>query len=177
MSRVEARMTASVAPSNTEIDGESDPTRKKILGAMQRILGGYPKHVPPTATSVAQLAKEAGVGRHNLYQAHADLRERFEYLRDKAQQPTEKEAELRELLDRAKTEIVRLQSLQSDASKSARNWKGLSELLARAINSLQEELHKEQIKARRLAKRIEKLETATGGHSVLLLHRGAREDG
>lgn len=169
-------MKPTTVPSNTEIDKETDLTRKKILGAIQRILGGYPKHVPPNAVSVAQLATEAGVGRHNLYQAHSDLRERFEYLRDKAQQPTEKEAELCQLLDRAKSEVSRLQALQLASSKSARNWRELSELLARAINTLQEELLKEQTKARRLAKRIKNLESAAASPGVILMHRRTPED-
>lgn len=169
-------MKPSTVPSNTEIERESDPTRKKILGAIQRILGGYPKHVPPNAASTAQLATEAGVGRHNLYQAHSDLRERFEYLRDKAHQPTEKEAELSELLGRARSEVTRLRALQSETSKSARNWEALSELLARAINTLQAELRKEQTKARRLAKRIDRLESTADSRNLLLPYRRKADD-
>jgi predicted RNase H-like nuclease (RuvC/YqgF family) len=155
-------------PSSTEIAGERNPTRKDILGAMQRILAGYPRHVPPGAASVVNLATEARIGRHHLYQAHSDLRERFEYLRDKAQQMTEKEAELSETLNRTKLEFAKLQALQSTTLKSARDWKALSQLLARAINTLQEELHKEQTKTRRLEKRLGKLEAMVAPPSSVI---------
>jgi AcrR family transcriptional regulator len=159
-------------PSNFEIERERDSTRREILAAMQRILLGHPKYVPPGATSVSQLAKEAKLGRHHLYQKHPDLRYRYEYLRDRRGQPTERETELQLLLDRTKSEIVEMRGLQSRTRQEANDWKALSELLARAINTLQEGLHQEQVKAGRLARRLGKLEGQEGQSStVVLLHR------
>ncbi|MFC8408739.1 hypothetical protein [Arthrobacter sp. NPDC057259] len=159
-------------PSNMEIGQERDPMRRSILVAMQRILSGHPKHVPLGANSVTHLAKEANVGRHHLYQRHPDLRHRFEYLRDRSDQPTEAETELGTALDRAKSELSRLRDLQSKTRQEAADWKALTELLARAINTLQDELHQEQIKAERLARRLQKLDDQLGSSAqVVLLHR------
>lgn len=159
-------------PSNAEIEREQDPTRKAILAAIQRLLLGQPKHVPPGAGSLSVLAREAKVGRHHLYQGHMDLRDRYEYLRDRADAPTEKEADLQRLLDRSKSEVVRILRLQAKTKSEADNWKALSELMARAVNVLQEELHEEQIRAGRLAKRLRKLqEEVEQAPSVVLMRR------
>lgn len=159
-------------PSNSEIEREKDSTRREILAAMQRILLGHPKYVPPGANSVSHLAQEAKLGRHHLYQKHPDLRYRYEYLRERRGQPTEKETELQLLLDRTKSEIKKIRGLQSRTRQEANDWKALTELLARAINTLQEGLHQEQIKAGRLARRLGKLEDQEGHSStVVLLHR------
>jgi chromosome segregation ATPase len=159
-------------PSNSEIEREKDPIRKEILAAMQRILLGHPKYVPPGANSVSNLAKEAKVARHNLYQGHSDLRDRYEYLRDRADQPTEREAEIRRVLETTKAEITKIRDLQSRTRREADDWKALSELLARAINTLQEEIHQQQIRAERLARRLRRVEKQAGQAStVVMMHR------
>lgn len=167
---------SSEPPSNAEIIGEKNQARAKILSAMQRILLGHPRVVQPGSTSISHLAEEAGIGRHHLYQGSADLRHRFEYLRDRHIQPTEKELNLQASLDQSTSEVGRLRVLQSKTRREAEDWKALTELLARAINTLQEELHQEQIKATRLTRRIRRLEEKYDVPSpVILMHR--RQDG
>lgn len=164
-------------PSNAEIQGEKDPIRRDILAAMQRILLGCPRHVPPGSTSVSHLAQEAQIGRHHLYQSHPDLRDRYSYLCDRADRPTEKEAALRAALDRTKTELTRMRELQTRTRQQASDWRALTEVLARAINVLQEELHQEQIKAERLADRLGRIEKQPAPSSpVVLLHRRQRRE-
>lgn len=165
-------------PSSSEISGEKNPIRKDLLAAMQRILLGNPKLVPPGSMSLSHFAQEANQGRHHLYQAHSDLRDRFEYLRDRADTPTEKEAGLQRSLDGAKAEVAKLRDLQSRTRQEARDWKALTDLLARVINTLQEELHQEQIKSGRLARRLRRLEKQSGqSQTVVLMHRRQDAEG
>lgn len=167
---------AGQAPSNAEIEREKDPVRKDILSAMQRIHLGHPKRVPLGAKSISHLAKEAGIGRHYLYQSHSDLKDRHEYLRDRADQPTEKEAKLQSRADRYRSEIAELRDLQGRTRQEATDWKALTELLARVINTLQEELHQEQIRSERLARRLRKVDEQMGQPSaVVVMHRRSRE--
>ncbi len=140
-------------PSNRELGDEKDPSRRALLAAMQRMLLGHPKHVQVGALSISDLAKEAQVGRHELYQRSPDLRDRFVYLRDRAHSPSAAEVKLeRELLE-LRTEIIGLRQLQARTHERAENWKGLCETLQRGINVLQEELRQEQLTSRRLARR------------------------
>jgi chromosome segregation ATPase len=147
--------TAPEIPTNTEIAAEKDVVRRAILSAIQRILLGQPKSVPTGATSISHLALEANVGRHNLYQSHSDLRDRYEYLRDSAHKPTFQESRLQSELDAAKAEIKRLIELQSRTVRRAENWQALTETLERAVNVLQEEFRLEQLKSRRLRMKLE----------------------
>ena len=110
-------------PGNAEIAREKDPTRRAIIAAIQRILLGQPKHIPPGAISISHLAQEAQVGRHHLYQSHPDLKDRYEYLRDRSRQPTEKELGLRHELDEAKAKITQLRDLQARTHERSQNWK------------------------------------------------------
>ena len=121
---------------------------------MQRMFLGHPKHVPPGADSVSHLAKEAAVGRHHLYQGHSDLRERFEYLRDRSGQATVREVELQLILDRTKVELARTRELQVRTREEVDNLRGATENFARIINVLQAELRQEQLKTDRLHRRL-----------------------
>ena len=56
---------------------ETDPVRKKILAAMDRLLTGTPLR-STGRLSVSQLAVEAGVGRWHLTHQHLDLKEQFQ---------------------------------------------------------------------------------------------------
>lgn len=159
-------------PSKAEIDRESDPRRRKILAAMQQLLLGQPKHVQPGATSISDLANEAQVGRHHLYQQHSDLRSRYEYLRDRSHEPTQKEIDLQDALVRRQAEIANLKDLQSKTRQEASDWKGLAEVLARVVNVQQEELHQEQSKTQRLTRRLRQLQQQEKRESpVILLHK------
>lgn len=162
----------SVIPSNADIQAEKNLTRRAVLAATQRILLGQPKHVPPGSTSITHLAVEAQIGRHHLYTSLADLRNRFEYLRDRAVEQTPEEHKLQSALDRAKAEIVRLRDLQKRTRQDANDWRALTELLARGITTLQEALHQEQMKSERLVRRFRKLEERSGeAPSNVLMHR------
>ncbi|WP_323958891.1 hypothetical protein GC088_10055 [Arthrobacter sp. JZ12] len=142
------------APSNSEIRSEKNPTRQAILSAMQRILSGVPKRVPSGALTTRDLAFEAEVGRHHLYQSHPDLRQRFEFLREREGTRPEREVALQEALERARSQAVRHKDSQQRARQEADDWKELVEVLARVINALQEEIHQEQIKVERLTRRL-----------------------
>lgn len=154
-------------PSNKELTAETDPVRRAILGAIQRLLLGQPRHVRPGASSLSDLAREAEVARHHLYQTHPDLKARFEYLRDRAQTPTQVEAALNEALAKAKREITYLDQLQMRTRTESLNWKGLCEILQRAVNVLQEELRQEQLKAERLSRRLAAAPTTPLGGPVI----------
>ncbi|NEC02217.1 hypothetical protein [Streptomyces anulatus] len=56
---------------------ETDPIRKAILSAMNRMLSGSSKH-SAGQLNVSQLAVEAGVKRWQLTHRHTDLRELFQ---------------------------------------------------------------------------------------------------
>jgi chromosome segregation ATPase len=144
--------TASI-PSNDEIHRESNPIRKAILSAIQRILLGHPKKSPLGASSISDLAREADIGRHYLYQ-ESDLKERFEFLRDNSQQVSATETRLLAEVSKLKDEVKRLTELQSRTYKASGDWKELTYTLERALNVLQEELRQEQIKSERLSLRL-----------------------
>lgn len=160
-------MMATTIPSNAELAAEADPVRRAVLEAIQRLLLGQPRHVRPGACSISDLAREADVARHHLYQTYSDLRARFEYLRDRAQTPTQVETALNEALVKAKQEIMRLEQLQTRTRAESLNWKGLCELLQRAVNVLQEELRQEQLKADRLGRRLAAAATTPTGGPVI----------
>lgn len=143
------------APSNAEIAGESDPIRRALLAAMQRIVLGHPKLVPPGTTSISHLAQEAGVGRHHLYQTHPDLKDRYEYIRDHAVTFSEQEVKLQAALSRAEADIVHFRELHSRSFAHAEHWKATAETLSRVINVLQEELRQEQLRSNRLGRKLE----------------------
>lgn len=56
---------------------ETDPVRKKILAAMDRLLDGKPLR-STGRLSISQLAVEAGLGRWHLTHQHTDLQELFQ---------------------------------------------------------------------------------------------------
>lgn len=56
---------------------ETDPVRKKILAAMDRLMAGTPLR-STGRLNVSQLAVEAGVARWHLTHQHVDLREMFQ---------------------------------------------------------------------------------------------------
>lgn len=56
---------------------ETDPVRKKILAAMDRLMAGKPLR-STGRLSVSQLAIEAGVPRWHLTHQHVDLKEMFQ---------------------------------------------------------------------------------------------------
>jgi hypothetical protein len=158
-------------PTNREITREKDPVRKAILSAMQRILSGYPKRVLPGATSISDLAAESETGRHHLYQSHPDLRERFEYLRDLADQPTQREADALAKLETAKTEIAQLKELQARTRAEATELQGRFEISLRVIVELQEQSRSESIKADRLERKLRAAKGAETMGSVITIRR------
>lgn len=56
---------------------ETDPTRRKILAAMDRLISGKPLR-SSGRLNVSQLALEAGIARWHLTHQHIDLKERFQ---------------------------------------------------------------------------------------------------
>lgn len=56
---------------------ETDPIRKKILAAMDRLMAGKPLR-SSGRLNVSQLAVEAGVARWHLTHQHVDLKEMFQ---------------------------------------------------------------------------------------------------
>ena len=59
------------------LDHETDPTRRAIIAAINRLLAGTPKRSTGRLT-VAQLAVEADVKRWRLTHQHTDLQTRFQ---------------------------------------------------------------------------------------------------
>lgn len=155
-------------PSNDEIDAETDAVRRSLLAGIQRMLLGQPQRVPVAALSISNLATEANVARHHLYQGHRDLRERFEFLRERAGEPTAAENELRRALETALADTARLRQLQHRTHEQAEHWKALSQVFQRAINVLQEELRQEQVRSERLARRLQASTGEASGAIVLL---------
>ncbi|TBO58589.1 hypothetical protein EYS09_16635 [Streptomyces kasugaensis] len=88
---------------------ETDPVRKSILAAMDRMLSGSPKR-STGRLSVSQLAIEADVRRWQLTHRHTDLRDLFQ---DRVRQAEDsrgthqKTAEERDDLRRRHTELQR----------------------------------------------------------------------
>jgi AcrR family transcriptional regulator len=156
-----------MAPSNDEIRLEVDPVRRAILAGMQRVLLGQPKAVSVGATSFSDLAVEAGIARHHLYQTHPDLKDRFEFLRDRSDAPTLAESNLQKKVTMLQAETERLRDLQERTRDDARNWKALSETFERAINVLQEELRREQTTSSRLSARLARIEGSPGQAPVV----------
>ncbi|MFI1036044.1 hypothetical protein [Streptomyces sp. NPDC020951] len=58
-------------------DNEQDPTRRAIIGAMNRLFAGTPQR-SNGRLNVSQLAIEANVKRWHLTHQHADLRQLFQ---------------------------------------------------------------------------------------------------
>lgn len=159
-------MTDLAAPTAQEVQAEPDEMRKAILAAMRRILLHQPVMVSIGATSVKDLALEAGVSRHHLYQSHPDLRDLFQAL-------VQGEAginydEAMDRLTRAKAELNRLRALQQRTRDEARRWKATTEVLQRAVNVLQEELRREQLKNARLMRRVDSGDLSAPSPVVLL---------
>ena len=142
-------------PTNHEITREADPDRKALLGAMQRILNGTPTTVSRGATRFSDLAAEAGLKRFVLYQHHPDLKDRFEHLRDHAQRPTDREEKLQGDLADAARRIADLEQRLAAELERRDNWKGLAELLANAVATLQADAEQQRTRADRLARKLD----------------------
>jgi hypothetical protein len=147
--------SAATVPTNEEIAGELNADRREILHAIQRLILGQPRHVRVGDMSIISLAREAGVGRHHLYQAHSDLKDRYEFLCEHSHKLSVAEIESQTIVTSLRLEIRRLQDLQSRTQEGAEKWKNLAETLARAVNVLQEELRQEQIRSQRLKSRLD----------------------
>jgi hypothetical protein len=66
---------------------ETDPVRKKILAAIDRLIAGNPLR-STGRLNVSQLAIEAGVPRWHLTHQHVDLKEMFQaYIREEGKTP------------------------------------------------------------------------------------------
>ncbi|SOD83048.1 hypothetical protein [Streptomyces sp. Ag109_G2-15] len=59
------------------LDGETDPVRREIIAAINRLLAGTP-HRSNGRLNVSQLAIEADVKRWHLTHQHTDLKDRFQ---------------------------------------------------------------------------------------------------
>ena len=141
-------------PTNAEIKAEPDPTRRAVMSAIQRLMLGHPKVVAPGDLSISSLAREAGVSRNELYRKCLDLRDRFEFVRDRSTTRSVVEEELAAKLEKSRTQRELLQRRYELMRAESANWKGLVELLERAINVLQQELRREQIQNERLSRRL-----------------------
>ncbi|CAH0123855.1 hypothetical protein SRABI98_00043 [Microbacterium sp. Bi98] len=142
-----------VAPTAREVQDEPDAVRSAILAAMRRISLHQPIRVSVGATTVRDLAVEAAVGRHHLYQSHPDLRDRFKALIEGEAGISYDEAMDR--LTRVKKELAQSRELQQKTRDEVRRWKATTEVLQRAVNVLQEELRQEQLKNARLTRRVD----------------------
>jgi AcrR family transcriptional regulator len=162
---------ATTPPSNQEIRAERDGQRKAILAAMQRILNGTPQCVPVGATTFSHLAREAQVGRHVLYQLHPDLKDRFAHLRDGASKVSETERTLKGRVEDLEAELARSRSQLEQHREEAANWKGLSEVLTRALAVLQREADQERVRADRLARRLERQSATATAPQIVSMPR------
>ncbi|MGD0606599.1 MAG: hypothetical protein ABSA53_23825 [Streptosporangiaceae bacterium] len=99
---------------------ETDPVRKKILAATERLLAGTPLR-STGRLSVSQLAVEAGVARWRLTHQHTDLREMFQ-ARVKAAGSA---------ADRSANQLSETEQLKARNVKLTEHCAGLEEQLAR----------------------------------------------
>lgn len=126
-------------PDNEEIENDDNSSRRSILAAMQRILLGQPKWAPIGATSISDLAREAQIGRHELYRS-LNIKDRFAFIRNTAHQPTASEVQHHAQIAKLKSEATDLRQFQPRTHQRTESWKALCTTLERVINVLQEEL-------------------------------------
>ena len=134
-----ARAGIGATPSAVEIAAESDPKRKAVLGAISRIVEQRPLHIEIGDVTKKALAIEAGVSRQSLYERHADLWERFEFLRESALQVTPRERELEQELEVARADLATLRRQKDEATETAKLARQMADVFARTIAVLQEE--------------------------------------
>jgi len=146
----------SQVPTPEEIRKESDPGRRAVMEAIVRIIEERPIVVARGKRTFTHLALEAGVSRHVLYQKYPDLRDWFEYLRDHASKPSAVEEQLASDLEDLRAKLQMSEELASKHFEAMHQWKGLAELLIRAVNVLEAEKRDAELRAERLQVRLDR---------------------
>ena len=158
-------------PSRMEIQSEDDPIRKEILEAIVRVLEERPLRAQPGDMSILALSQEADVKRHWLNGRHMDLRERFVFLRDRADDLTALEASLSAQLEVIQGELTLAKERVRDLTEERDNWKSAAEVFLRAMNVQERDLDRLQTEVDRLSRRLQK---ATEGQDELAVQRHRR---
>lgn len=148
-------MTVAQVPTASEIQREPNQNRKDIMGAIQRIVAGQPRHIEPGDHRIVSLAKEAGVDRQRLYKEHSDLRDRFVFLVEHADQPTAQESELLDQIAALRSRLAEQERIKSDSNESRDKWKAMATALSHAVATLQAELRAERERSARLSRRLD----------------------
>lgn len=160
-------------PSQKEIQTEADPIRRAILAAIVRVLEQRPLRARPGDASVLAVSQEADVKRHWLNGRHRDLRDRFVFLRDRADELTSLEVSLTAQLELANSELERLKSRVRDLTEDRDNWRATGEIFLRAMNVQEREIDKRQVENARLTRDLERLRDS-GSHDELSERRHRR---
>lgn len=147
-------------PTQADIQAEPDPDRRAIMSAMVRLLNDRPLNpkVPIGSLSTKNLALEAKVHRPYLYddKMYSDLRETFEFLRDRRHEPTSTELELQAKLDTAQTAIERLGTQVESLTAERDRLKQANNVSARIINAQEVNLAGQLEEKQRLSERLRK---------------------
>lgn len=133
-------------------DSETNPERKAIRAAMNRLLGGAPMTIPVgSAPTVVNLAKEAGVKRGALTHRHTDLQDEFRARAAAAaiEGKTIRELELEQELADALKEV---QTIREERT----NWKNAADDFVRIIQTLELESENQRNVIEALKKRLER---------------------
>jgi hypothetical protein len=110
------------------LDDETDPIRRDIIAAINRLLAGTP-HRSQGRLNVSQLAVEANVKRWHLTHQHTDLKERFQAEVSRAQ--TKQAAALRSADD-----YDDLKRKHAELRQHCRHLESRLEIYAAALNQL-----------------------------------------
>jgi hypothetical protein len=110
------------------LDGETDPVRRDIIAAINRMLAGTP-HRSQGRLNVTQLAVEANVKRWHLTHQHIDLKQRFQT--EVARAETKQAAALR-----SADEHADLKRQHAELRQHCRHLESRLEIYATALNQL-----------------------------------------
>lgn len=147
-------------PTRKEIQSEGDPTRKAILEAIVRVVEERPLRAQPGDMSILALSKEADVKRHWLNGRHKDLRDRFVFLRDRADDLTALEVSLTAQLAAMREEVAEAKQRVRDLTEERDHWKSAAEVFLRAMNVQEREIDKHQVENTRLSRELDRLRTS-----------------
>lgn len=152
-------------PTEQEVKGESNPSRKAVLAAMLRMTEGRSEQT----MSVAGLAREAGIDRAKLTTgALKDLGERMKAIaaaKDQAQTP--REAALMGEVAKYKAAADQAKATAKEAKQEAQSWRDTADTLALTVAALHSDLKKAETRIDMLNKQLksqtEKIKQLQGG--------------
>jgi hypothetical protein len=145
-----------VRPTTGEVNEETNPTRKAVLAAMVRMLGGTPSVVRPGLLSKAALAREAQVDRNQISQGSCrDLGDRFATITQQNTAPaTAREAEQLIRIEHLTAQLQQLTKGRAELRADKDRWQESTHTLLRGIQVLRLEHSAMQADIRILRKQL-----------------------